>query len=518
MIVYLIQMTSCALLLYVIYALALERENRHRFKRIYLLAALVFSMLAPFIVLEVEASKMPVSLERFYNGQTGRPSGEKTLNEEKRQYATGIIEQNFVKTSENPEKGSSTPLVNYSRLLLWIYLTFTSLILFRLIRNFRRMVMQARTNEKLDYQGAKLILVKEKVMPHSFGRFIFMNREDYYSGLIPDEIIVHELAHVKQRHSYDMLFIELLIAFGWFNPVFYLYRSKIRQNHEFLADDAVVGRNKAIIPNYLTLLINQVSQNKKISFTSYFNYLITKKRLIMITKTTSKKRVWCSSLALIPVFIAAIFIFSTKTIAQHDMHVPLEQTGINIEMPVQDNPPKVTPDLPQDSKLAELLKDSIFAARYEEYNQIIEKNTKRKEQTILIDMGSISQNDLRRMQTLYQSMSPEQQSVLTFVANRMPAPKEKIPTQEEFESWKDSTQYGVWLDGKRVDNAILNQYQHSDFSNYFVSRLAKNAKNYGKHVYQLDLHTTADFKRWKEASDADERLYLLPNRQIPKTQ
>jgi len=136
MIAYLIQMTSCALLLYAIYAIALERENRHHFKRIYLLAALIFSMLAPFIVLEVDASKMPASLKRFINnaqiglsvgqtqvvsgGHTDERSGEKILNEEKRQYASGTVEQRFVKKSENPENGSLTPLVNYSRWFLWI--------------------------------------------------------------------------------------------------------------------------------------------------------------------------------------------------------------------------------------------------------------------------------------------------------------------------------------------------------------------------------------------------------------
>jgi len=221
MIAYLINMSLCALLLYAIYAIALERENRHHFKRIYLLAALIFSMLAPFIVLEVDVSKMPASLVRFNNAQIGlsveksrgqtqvvtgghtdERSDEKILNEEKRQYASGTVEQRFVKKSENPEKGSSTPLVNYSRWFLWIYITVTSLILFRLFRNFRRMLIQACTNENLNYQVAKLVLLKEKVMPHSFGRFIFMNREDYYCGLIPDEIVVHELAHVRQRHSY----------------------------------------------------------------------------------------------------------------------------------------------------------------------------------------------------------------------------------------------------------------------------------------------------------------------------
>ena len=238
----------------------------------------------------------------------------------------------------------------------------------------------------------------------------------------------------------------------------------------------------------------------------------------MITKTTSKKRVWCSSLALIPVFIAAIFIFSTKTIAQHDMNVPLEQTGLNIEMPVQDNPPKVTPDLPQDSKLADLLKDSVFAARYEEFNQIVESQTIRSNGKKYIRAQNLTKEEMERLQALFQSMTPEQQSVMEHNPQRKPPLEARIPTKEQYDSWKDPAQYGVWIDDRRIENSELDRYQPSDFSYYTVSGLTRTAKDYGKYVYQLDLHTTANFKKWKAEWDADERIYLMPNSQICKMQ
>jgi len=232
----------------------------------------------------------------------------------------------------------------------------------------------------------------------------------------------------------------------------------------------------------------------------------------MITKTTSKKRVWCSSLALIPVFIAAIFIFSTKTIAQHDLNVPPEQPGESIEMPVQDNPQIVTPDLPQDIKLADLLKDSVFAARYEEFNQIIESHTTRKDGRKYIHADRFTKEEMERLQALFQSMTPEQQPFISLVPQRRKWVDEKIPTKEQFESWKVPSDYGVWIDDKRIENSELDRYQPSDFSCYFVSRLARNAKNYGKHVYQLDLYSTAYYKKIKAEWDADETLYLMPYR------
>ena len=498
MIAYLINMTLCALLLYVIYALLLENENRHRFKRFYLLVSVVFSMLVPFIVIEIDVAQMPVNLDQYNNKQLV----ETIMNR--------ANQHDLAETESLRGPVISAPLVQYSRALFVIYLIITSFFLFRLVRNSRQMLLQAHNN-KLDYRGAKIVLVNKQITPYSFGQYIFINREDYCSGLVPDEIIVHEWAHVRQRHTYDILFIELLIAFGWFNPVFYLYRNKIRLNHEFLADEAVVGKNRAIVPDYLSILINHIPQNRKISFNSNFNYLFTKKRLVMITKITSKKRVWCSSIALIPAFIAAVFIFSTKTIAQHDMNVLPEPPNGSIEIPNQDNNRTVTSAVPQDSKLANLLKDNVFAARYNDYNQIIADHTTEKDGRKYIQMNSFSKEDLERMKDLFQSMSPEQQSVIIFVPQRIRWFDEKIPTKEIYESWKTPTEYGIWLDGKRIENSELDRYQPSDFSFYFVSRLARNAKNYGKHVYQLDLYSTAYYQKIKAEWDADEKLYLMPN-------
>jgi len=499
MIAYIINMSLCALLLYVIYVLLLESENRHRFKRIYLLVSLVFSMLVPFIVFEANVTQMPATLEMLYNKQPL----ETVMSGEGRLFMTETtaLSKNFTRLNYMP---------------VWtVYLIITSLFLFRFVRNCRRLIMQARNNKNVNYRGAKIVLINEKVRPHSFGRYIFINSDDYDSGLVPDEIIVHEWVHVRQRHTYDILFIELLITLGWFNPVFYLYRNKIRQNHEFLADYAVVRRENAIISDYVTILINYISQNKKIGFTSYFNYLITKKRLIMITKTTSKKRAWCSSLALIPVFITAIFIFSTKTIAQQDAVVPSEQPNESVEISMQDNTQTATPALPRDKKTADLLKDSVFAARYREYNQIIANHTVEigKDGKKGIKMDAFTKEDFDRMIALYQAMSPEQQSIISLVPQRRKWVDENIPTKEQVESWKVPSEYGVWLDGKRIENSELDRYQPSDFSCYFVSRLARNAKNYGLHVYQLDLYSTAYYKKIKAEWEADETLYLMPNTQ-----
>ena len=389
MITYLVKMTLCALLLYAMYVLMLEKENRHRFKRIYLLASPVFSLLVPLIVLEITTPRIPVNLDMFYNMQ----HSETIINDDTHFHS--------IETTVQPENRSSISIATHFRPLLLIYITITAFFLFRLFKNCRQMLIKTRKNDSVTYRGVKIVLVNEKVVPHSFGQTIFINRVDYYGGLVPDEIIAHEWAHVMQRHTFDILFIELLITFGWFNPVFYLYRNKIRQNHEFLADEAVVGTNEAIVPDYINMLIRYIPQNKKISFTSNFNFQITKKRLVMMTKTTSKKRVWCSSIAMIPVLIAAICVFSTKSIAQPDMNELPEQTTGSIEITTQDNSPNVTTDLVQDVK------------------QIIESHIEEKNGRKTLNLDAFSKDKWDRIKELYLTKSTEHQAVLDFIFERI---------------------------------------------------------------------------------------------------
>jgi bla regulator protein BlaR1 len=98
-------------------------------------------------------------------------------------------------------------------------------------------------------------------------------------------------------------------------PSFFLYRKAIQLNHEFIADEAVLTASKNIV-NYQTLLLGKAAQLQSLSITSQFNYSITKKRLIMMTKTTSATTAWLSRLAIVPVMTAAFMLFCVHTEAQ----------------------------------------------------------------------------------------------------------------------------------------------------------------------------------------------------------
>jgi len=81
-----------------------------------------------------------------------------------------------------------------------------------IIRKFEK-----RQGIVLSGQGVTIVLLKEKITPHSFGNYLFINREDYENKQIANEIITHESLHISQRHFLDIIFMELLIIFKSIN-------------------------------------------------------------------------------------------------------------------------------------------------------------------------------------------------------------------------------------------------------------------------------------------------------------
>jgi hypothetical protein len=160
-----------------------------------------------------------------------------------------------------------------------------------------------------------LILVEEKTLPHTFLSSIFINFEDYNNRNIEDELYTHELVHVNQKHTLDILFIEFLKVIFWFNPLLIFYKKAIQLNHEFLADEEIV-KTYNNVPFYQNLLLQKGSGNKTIYLASNMNYSVTKKRLIMMTKSTSQKIAVLKKIAIIPILAGLIYFFCVEVVAQ----------------------------------------------------------------------------------------------------------------------------------------------------------------------------------------------------------
>jgi hypothetical protein len=171
----------------------------------------------------------------------------------------------------------------------------------------------------LDIHKTKIVLIEEKTLPYSIFKYIFVNRSDYENGKIVKELIIHEQTHCLQYHSIDVILIELIKIILWFNPLLWLFRKAIQLNHEFLADNKVLSNHD--LNSYQNTLLNLVFRNNSTYLASNFNYSLTKKRLIMMTKNNSFHSAIYAKIAAIGIFL---ILGITLTFAQEDNSVKSE--------------------------------------------------------------------------------------------------------------------------------------------------------------------------------------------------
>jgi hypothetical protein len=258
----------------------------HQFNRFFLLFGLVFSFSIPFFTIKII-----------------------------REVATTTTPQNAFQFMETP-----TTIVqestNYWLIFPYAVYGLVSLfLLIRFIKNALQLFSRSKSNTIVHYNNAKLVLLPNPTLPYTFLNTIFVNKDDYNNRKIENELYTHELIHVTQKHTLDILLIETLKVIFWFNPILYFYKKAIQLNHEFLADEKVVQSHNNV-PFYQNLLISKANANPTYYLASNLNYSVTKKRLIMMTKNTSTTRSLIKKGLLIPILTAIVFSFCTKVVAQ----------------------------------------------------------------------------------------------------------------------------------------------------------------------------------------------------------
>lgn len=281
MIEYIYKSSLVLFLFYVFYKVFLENEKMHMFNRFYLLFALLLSINIPFLNIKTE-TEIPFQILR-------------------------------IKASETNSINQNLPILNnynWKTILVTLSIIMTILFIIRFIKNLTSLYKRIKVNQSIIYKNTKIILLDDVVIPYSFFNHIFINKKEFQSNKIQEEILSHELVHVHQKHSLDIIFIELLKALFWFNPIIYAYKKAIQLNHEFLADEHVINKHKNISFYQTLLLENQTITTSNLA--SNLNYLTTKKRIIMMTKITSEKNIFLRKTLVLPVLLLSFTISCVK--------------------------------------------------------------------------------------------------------------------------------------------------------------------------------------------------------------
>jgi bla regulator protein blaR1 len=453
MIVYLLKVILSATLFFVLYKSLLEHERMFIFNRFYLLTTLVLSFFIPIITIESKTS-LPAIVQATnieYIIDTPQASFQNIINKNTTAYDYGEI------------------------MIVLIYILISLLLLYRFCKNLYGIHKKIISHEIVLDGKRKLVLCNDSLTAHSFLNYVFIQKDEYLNGEIRPEIIRHECTHVQQKHSLDIIFIEFLQVFCWFNPLIKFYSNAIKLNHEFLADAAVIKKYNNH-SSYQALLLSKASANISQKVTSQFNYLITKKRLIMITKTSTTRDIIMKLAIVIPALVLSIFLLSEKTFAQIKTEQPIEKI--------------IT------------YGDGATQEQLNEYDATLKNMTsvrilKNGKKSVGVDMAKC---DADRMTFIFMAMNKVQREVrvnatgITWEQNVPPARQE--PTQSQLQDWKDSKKYGVWIDEKRINNNDLAKYKPEDFGLFYNSKLEKNAVNYGKHSFQISLYSNDYYSKW----------------------
>lgn len=323
MIIYILKVSACLAIFIAFYKLFLENENMHVFKRFYLLTAIALAFIIPSLLFKeyVYVAPQPI-IDSF---------------------TPPLIPQQL-NTATTIDNTSSTNTI------LWtIYAIGVFVFGFKFCKNLLKIGARIRKNPKIKKLHITTILLKEKLSPHTFFNYIFLNKQKFEAQKIPDEVLLHEQTHATQKHSIDVLIVELIQVLFWFNPLIAFYKHSIKLNHEFLADQAVVQKGIETT-SYQKILLAFSSNATETQLANAINYSSIKKRFTVMKKQTSKKTIWLRSLLVLPILAFVMYSFSesetieieksNNTTSSH-IKTPQQQKSNSIRYSTKPNAPNV---------------------------------------------------------------------------------------------------------------------------------------------------------------------------------
>jgi TonB family protein len=191
---------------------------------------------------------------------------------------------------------------------LWLYGLIAGVFLLRIIVRLMQIVWLRIRCTVVRIEGVQVCRLHTQTAPFSFFHWIFINPDMHRASEI-HEIISHELVHVRQRHSWDVLLSETLRMACWINPLAWMLKSEIRRNLEFLVDHQVV-KNGIDARSYQYHLLRLAGHPSEINITNQFNVSPLKERIIMLNAKQSPKMKLIAYTLLLP--LALLFVIANN--------------------------------------------------------------------------------------------------------------------------------------------------------------------------------------------------------------
>ena len=295
--VYILKSSVCLAVFYLFYRLLLSRETFHRFNRFALLGILLISCLLPLIEVSVQQEtgvhQTMMSLEQWLLLAEAMNSAE-------------------IQTQE--------VTITWIQVALLLY--FAGILFFacRNIYSLLRLVVLLKSGKRenlnnyvTDKRGVILIVHNKEIAPFSWMKYIVISQKDLDEN--GREILIHELAHIHNRHSLDLLVADICIFFQWFNPASWLLRQELQNIHEYEADETVI-KEGVDAKQYQLLLIKKAVGTRLYSMANSFNHSKLKKRITMMLKEKSSPWARMKYLYVLPLAAIAVTAFARPEVSK----------------------------------------------------------------------------------------------------------------------------------------------------------------------------------------------------------
>ena len=325
MLIYSIKSAIVLTMLYLPYMLMLRRESFFRFNRLMLLGILLLSLVLPLC-------NIPgMSLDHQPVVQAAQVQ---------------MLELGFpVHVLPEVQVLAETQESNAFTFSLFHLLTFTyiiGMVVLLLTRLWQIGRLQFGLKRGVlwhsDEQGVRIYCHSGDVTPFSWMKNIVINEKDYNEA--GREIVLHEMGHIKGRHSWDVVLLTLVQMLQWWNPLVYVLGISLRDVHEYEADDFVL-RQGVSAQGYQLLLIRKAVGSGAYAFANSFNHSLTKKRITMMKKIKSNPWMRSKALYVIPVAALALSAFATPKFV-----APVEDAVAKLEGKAAENPASLQTELP----------------------------------------------------------------------------------------------------------------------------------------------------------------------------
>ncbi|MBN1927478.1 MAG: hypothetical protein JW798_16715 [Prolixibacteraceae bacterium] len=293
---YLIKSSICITAFYIAFRWTLKKEKTFAFNRFLLIGVLVLSVAIPLVKMpsifsqNIEFEVFPVK-----NTMPLPTMEEKTMQ---------VSSMPVSMPSASTEKGISAKQV-----MAIIYVSGLVISFLLLISGLAKLTMlfwKVKIYRKKNY---RLALVNHPITPMNFGRFIILSKKDYSEH--KSEILGHELAHIKFWHTFDLLVVELVKLFHWFNPFVYALKNDLKEIQEFQVDQHILstGTNSK---EYQLLLIRKCVGDERYALANSFNHCQIKNRIVMMNKSKKQKgKAWKVAIFL-PIALLMLMAFGNK--------------------------------------------------------------------------------------------------------------------------------------------------------------------------------------------------------------